>query len=305
MRTFATAALATAFFATSPPASASALGPFTGLLVFGDSLSDPGNAFVATGGAVPDPTLYPEGQFTNGDNWATQLGADLASGTNFAFGGANAVTNGDASPDFAAQRALYRVAAPDLGQRPLTAIFLGGNDLRAASTAAEGASIIAAATTAIAEGVADLIDSGLDDFLIIGLPNLGRLPEIVGTPAAGVATQLTLAWNAALKAAVAPLEARADLTYFDTFAIFEAIFADPAAYGIANTTESCLDNYPLCNPTNAGSYVFYDDLHPTETVNRLYAEGIAAKLAPIPLPGTLPLAVAGFALFLGARYRLR
>lgn len=298
-------ALVAAFLAVAPPASASLLGPFTDLVVFGDSLSDPGNAFVASGRTVPDPLFYPEGQFTDGDTWATQLGADLASGTNFAFGGANAVTNADASLDFAAQRGLLALAAPNLGPRPLTAVFLGGNDLRAASTPAEGAAIIAAATGAIADGIADLIGGGLDDVLVLGLPNLGRLPDIAGTPAAGLATALTVAFNAALETAIAPLRSRANVQYFDTFAAFEAIFADPAAYGIFNTTDACLDSFPSCGPDTASGHVFYDDLHPTERVHEIFASGIAAQLVPIPLPASLPLAAAGLALLAAAGFRSR
>lgn len=297
------AILLTAMPATS--ALASPLDFFTDLLVFGDSLSDPGNAFVASGGTIPDPFFYPDGQFTNGDVWATQLGADLASGTNFAFGGARAADDGDIIPDFLDQVALYDSSGLVLGDHPLVAVFVGGNDLRAADTPAEAAETIAAATSAIAEGIGALIETGLSDFVVLGLPDAGRLPEVAGTPGSSFFTQATLAFNAALQAAIAPLGAQAEVTYFDTFAFFQRLFETPAAFGFENTTESCLENFPLCTPGSADTYVFYDDLHPTEAVHSLLADAVAAEIAPIPLPASLPFALTGFALVLGASARSR
>ncbi|MGA8585092.1 MAG: hypothetical protein WB715_14880 [Roseiarcus sp.] len=41
---------------------------YTALFAFGDSLSDAGNAFIATGGATP-PFPYIGGHFSNGPTW--------------------------------------------------------------------------------------------------------------------------------------------------------------------------------------------------------------------------------------------
>jgi phospholipase/lecithinase/hemolysin len=77
---------------------------FDNIYVFGDSLSDSGNVFAASGNTFP-PSPYFEGRFSNGYNWidefAKKLNIDsptpyvsVASGTtpnngiNFAFGGA-------------------------------------------------------------------------------------------------------------------------------------------------------------------------------------------------------------------------
>src|SRR4051794_37120522 len=72
---------------------ASALGaPYTGVTVFGDSLSDVGNVFAVTGGTLP----YPSGRFSDGPIWIDRLASNLgtplqpsvAGGSNYAFGGA-------------------------------------------------------------------------------------------------------------------------------------------------------------------------------------------------------------------------
>ena len=63
---------------------------------FGDSLSDVGNVYSATGGLVPIPPYY-NGRFSNGPNWVDDLSAKLglgtvspsaAGGNDFAVGGA-------------------------------------------------------------------------------------------------------------------------------------------------------------------------------------------------------------------------
>lgn len=39
------------------------------LLIFGDSLSDSGNAYRLTNGLIPDPTYYSNGRFSDGPFW--------------------------------------------------------------------------------------------------------------------------------------------------------------------------------------------------------------------------------------------
>src|SRR6185312_8686624 len=99
--------LAVAVFATVASFCLSAAaGPYTGLYVLGDSLSDQGNLYIATSDlgpkqspprpAVPDPARYFNGRFSDGEVYAgylaqmldVSIGPSLLGGTNFAFGGA-------------------------------------------------------------------------------------------------------------------------------------------------------------------------------------------------------------------------
>ncbi len=52
---------------------------------------------------------------------------------------------------------------------------------------------------------------------------------------------------------------------FDGNALFAAIVASPAAYGITNATEPCLTfgviGHAICS--NPNEYLFWDGLHPT------------------------------------------
>lgn len=104
----------------SIPATAA---PFTGLIVFGDSLSDSGNNALAfdntttapgatrTALPIPSPTFvptfpYPSARYSNGPVWIEQVASSLglsatpslAGGTNYAFGGARSGQSGSAFP---------------------------------------------------------------------------------------------------------------------------------------------------------------------------------------------------------------
>ena len=73
-------------------------GQFTGIVSFGDSLSDLGNYYAATKGVSPPSTLhYDNGRFSNGANWLEYLAHDFGiaaptasvhGGTDYAYGGA-------------------------------------------------------------------------------------------------------------------------------------------------------------------------------------------------------------------------
>ncbi|TCO69023.1 SGNH/GDSL hydrolase family protein [Rhodovulum euryhalinum] len=302
-------------------AGAGSLGPYSDFFVFGDSLSDPGNVLgsLAAPGS-PLASRYPEGQFTDGDTWATQLGADLVSGTNFAFGGATAVQQGEFAidlpggpytvdvPDFIDQRALFAPLAPTLGANPLAAVWFGGNDLRDAFRAPDpGAATAAAIGGAVAQivaGVQDLIGAGLRTVAVVGLPDLGRIPEVMalGSAASAAATGATTAFNATLQAGLNGVTG-GQVRYVDIFGLFAAVQADGAAYGLTNTATPCLADLLAGAVGDCGGYLFYDTIHPTEQAHALIAERFVATVAPVPLPAGGALLIAGLGGFALVRRR--
>jgi len=126
------------------PAAAAPL--FSNLIVFGDRLTDTGNAHPgATGAGVPDPAPpalgYFDGRLSNGPVWVDYLSQDLgfglleprlAGGTNYSVGGARAVPNADPSPDFVEQIILYvaDLAGSAADPNALYVVNFGGNDAR-------------------------------------------------------------------------------------------------------------------------------------------------------------------------------
>lgn len=278
---------------------AATLGPYTDLVVFGDSLSDPGNVDFLSGGVVPDPDFYPNGQFTNGDTWATKLGADFASRTNFAFGGARASTNDDdIIPDFAAQIALFNATKSTLGlgSRPLGAVWFGGNDVLNAFSSSNPTEVLTQAVVDLARGIQTLRASGLPEILVFGLPDLGRIPEVTqaGDFAIRNASAGSIAFNDFLKFSISGLFGDGSVRYFDTLSLFDTVIAGGPALGFDNVTDACLltEVDPLVCRGDAG-YLFHDTLHPTDRAHTLIAEAVRATVVPLPAGGLLLLTALG------------
>ncbi|MEI4235260.1 SGNH/GDSL hydrolase family protein [Roseovarius sp. D22-M7] len=284
---------------------------FSDVYVFGDSLSDPGNLFDALTGMPASPVLplYPQGQFTDGDAWAAQVGADFASATNFAYGSARAAPNGSIDftfpnlftpdpddeitlgfdvPDFADQIALYKASAPTLGPNPLAAVWFGGNDLRDALDAPDedaAKTVIARAITSVASGVGDLVSEGFSNVAVFGAPNLGRIPEVLarGPDAALAATAASASFNDTLRTILAPFSSTANISYVDIFGLFEEI-ATPGSGLFTELQNPCLTALLGGLVTDCSGYLFYDDIHPTDAAHALIAERFVAPVAPVPLP---------------------
>jgi cholinesterase len=185
--------------------SEAATADFQKLVVFGDSLSDSGNA----------------GRFSNGPVWvellAKRLGLSLApvrfGGTNLAVGGARAAGNG--LFDLAAQTAFF-LARGEADPKALYVIYAGGNDLRSGENPARAAQAVAAS-------VEQLAAAGARHFLVPNLGDLGVTPDYRERGAAAHGRDQTRAFNAALDKALGRLERRdaLHLHRLDVFALSE------------------------------------------------------------------------------------
>jgi outer membrane lipase/esterase len=274
------------------------------IVAFGDSLSDAGNVFVATGDfarrpfdAFPDaPYLIGGFRFSNGPTWIEWLTRDLGlrqSGrpsllwpgrfTNYAFGGARARQEGPVNlgteidwflGDFggaASSDALY-------------VVWIGGNDLRDAAVAilvgdpVQAERILEEALAATAEGVRRLYSAGARSFLIANLPNLGLSPPVrlLGAEAQALARALSAQYNAGLEAILLELEGQPDIaiTRLDVFAFLNDLTDNPGPAGLVNVTDSCIVPDVIVGAicANPEAYVFWDVIHPTTRVHRLLSE---------------------------------
>ena len=191
--------------------SASAVS-YSGITIFGDSLSDTGNIFAATGGALPTAPYF-AGRFSEGAVWTDYLAgslgytatASLMGGQNYAFGGAR--TGSDTNPPgLLAQTAglwaptVAGAADPDR----LYVLVGGGNDMRDARTAFQGNTVAdeagrqAAAELAafqLTQSLGVLAANGAKTVLIGNLPDLGRTPEAVALGLVAPSTDATNRFN--------------------------------------------------------------------------------------------------------------
>jgi phospholipase/lecithinase/hemolysin len=264
-------------------------GSFDTVVVFGDSLSDIGNIYVATKGESPpsEPTLvapntyayYYQGRFSNGPVWAEyltdedRLDCQLV---DMAYGGAE--TSGASPPGMLQQIGLYLETFPDLHKNALYVIWIGGNDFLGGAT--DPTPVVANIQT----GMGMLAQAGIKNLLILNLPNLGKTPQLVGTPGEAGATAITQAFNALLASAVEGfIASNPGITVYqvDIYNFFEGIIADPASYGFTDASGSLL---ALKNPSdpdfsNSEGYVFWDySVHPTTEAHEAIAEEAVAVL---------------------------
>jgi len=296
--------------------------PYSDLFVFGDSLSDTGNIWIATEENIPVSPPYFMGRFTNGPVWieglaerfGLQVAPSLAGGTNFAFGGAE--TEQEVEELFEAEvdgfipslrLQVLNFLASDFIDNPfngadadaLYVVWGGPNDLRKAVMAGTTDPNAEAQTVAdnLAAAIRQLADAGAKIFLVPNLPNLGATPEsrVLGPEAIALATDLSIRFNTALMTALDTIEAESNVTIFrlDVFTLLEEAVADPAAFGFTHVTDPCLAGGPLMGGVPCAmpeTHLFWDAIHPTTAAHAILADNAVMLTAPLTvLPGNANL----------------
>ena len=183
----------------------------------------------------------------------------------------------------------------------------GANDLfinPSAATAGDAINNLATIISALYTG-------GARQFLVPNLPDLSLTPSGLSlSPAERAGLQaLSIGFNAGLAGAVTGLSGLPDIDIelFDTFGLFNAILANPGAFGFSTTSTPCLTG----NLQNGGSvcadpssYVFWDSVHPTTAAHEVLGNAFAAAVAePVPEPASLTLLGLGIGLAVAARRR--
>jgi len=284
------------------------------LVVFGTSLSDPGNAFALVGGTNTPPDYlndaflvpaapYTRGghHFTNGPTWIEQLARTLKANVNaepafkgsnphamnFAVGAARARETG-VNANLPLQVATFLQAKGGVASPgALYVIEVGTNDVRDALNAGPGApAIISAALTAIRTNVEALYAAGARRFLIWNVPNPALTPVIrsLNNPVvSAVALSLATSFNSGLDGQVALLRATRpgiDIDVLDIFQLLNVVVAHPAAVGFTNVTTPCIT--PSVAPffcQQPDEYLFWDGVHPTAAMHAVVAAFAEMTLA--------------------------
>lgn len=295
--------------AATPSVSAQSQPVFDKVVVFGDSLSDPGNVFAVTGQhAVAPYEVIPAApyaiggnHFTNGKTWIEQLAsilnvpqtadpATLEPGTftNYAFGGATACASISPQPtDLTTQVAMYlsdvsNVASPGA----LYVVWFGGDDLRyVLEHPASANEIIPCALTSIYNNLAALAAAGAKSFLVPGVGDVGAAPAIAafGPVVKMEASELSMYFNYELQMTLSALQAQfPDIRIYplDVFSLTNEVVDDPQKFGLSDTTDTCLTfdviAHAICAQPNR--YLFWDGIHPTTAGHRIIAEAAAQML---------------------------
>jgi outer membrane lipase/esterase len=170
-----------------------------------------------------------------------------------------------------------------LSPQGLTVLWAGPNDIFTAIFSSQDPSaVIQPAVDNLAQAIATLYAAGATTILVPDMPNLGHTPLGLGL---GPATSALLtALSARVQRASRP-EARAargheaglDIVEFDTFALLDAVIANPVAYGFTNVTDPCFNGVSFC--ANPGQYLFWDILHPTAAAHQILGNAFALARA--------------------------
>jgi len=254
--------------------------PYSGIVVFGTSLSDAGNAFALRGGTntppdyILDPLLVPGApyargghHFSNGATWIEQFarslrlagsvrpafGSDTLNATNYAVGGARAYDDGS---NFNLSNQVQAFLSDHGGGIPTDALYViefGGNDIRDAIVAYRTGGPLAAqailekAIPSIASNIQLLYQAGARQFLVWLPPNLGLTPAIrmldqASPGAVQLATGLSQAFNTGLSGVLTQLSALPGISLIrlDTYKLLNDIVADPQGFGLTNATQACV-----------------------------------------------------------------
>jgi outer membrane lipase/esterase len=263
------------FLINATPASADRdTARYTSLTVFGDSLVDAGNFYVASDGSDPDPALgYFQNRFTNGYDYPDLLSLDLfgvptkpslLGGSNFAIGGARIIDTGDAISDLKAQLSAFQLSGRGIDPNGLYILNFGGNDVFGAEGVfgEDGAigdypdtsSYLQAAAEQYVSGVNTLIGLGVHNILMTDFPRAGD--------------PLTSEANGYLNTALSNvnLGSHTDLFFYSLSSFNQRVMQDPASLGLPPQridTNCIAEDAQLTGCTGIFSF---DGVHPTAAV---------------------------------------
>ncbi len=303
--------------AASPASAVRDTPQYTSITVFGDSLVDAGNYYIATGGLAPDPALgFYQNRFTNGYDYPDLLSKalfgvpttpSLLGGSNFAFAAARIVDTGDAIPDLQAQLTAFQNSGYSVDPNGLYILNFGANDVFGAKgvfgpTGAIGSypdisSYLQAAATQYAAGVLALQDLGVRNILMTDFP-------LAGDP-------LTIEANGYLNAALfnLPLKDNTDLFVYSLSDFNLRVLTNPASFDLPpqRTDTSCIA--AELQSTDCKGIFLFDGIHPTAAIQEAGYQDMVQKFGlapPVPEPATWAMMVIGFgAIGAAMRYRRR
>ncbi len=315
--------LAAAAVVALAPAVAHAV-PFSDLFFFGDSLSDSGNVYRATGHALPGSAQpYAPGRYSDGPVWTEQFAALLGRpaaaaphapdpldpwavvGNNYAYAGSR--TGLDSTPPGILLQTAFLWGGDPATMADPNALYVvvgGGNDMRDARSApgADDASRQLAAEQAIGrlqQSVGFLASRGAKHILVSNLPNLALTPEAMAMGPAIVASSFdaSVRFNGLVPNLVGYGESLGvDMYLLDMAGISTASFANtmlPCAGFVGSGGAACSDS------------LFSDALHPSAAAHLLIAQTAFATVTAIPEPETVALLLMGLAVVGRAATRRR
>ncbi|OYV51664.1 MAG: hypothetical protein B7Z77_03395 [Acidocella sp. 20-58-15] len=225
-----------------------------------------------------------------------------------------------ALPSFDEEVANFAAAGGHFGPGDVVGVWVGANNYFVAAgeialNPLAAQSIITAAVTQditqIETGVGGLISLGAKTLIVQDLPLLGFTPDFNTQPTQTIQAvdAISIAHDSNLSLAMGFLHnsTGANIILVNEQQLFNEVLANPAAYGITNTTTACVTVTACLTGTAAtqDTYLFWDGVHPTASIHQFIARYAAADLNALrALTAPAQIAADGQAAFssqLGAR----
>ena len=254
--------------------------------VFGDSLSDNGNAAEFQGEAYPYPPSYHDA-YTNGpvavallakslglpalepSLWANGFmdvhnifGQGFVPGTNYAFAGATASDDGTIVPgaNLPDQVKAYTTLVSSVADpSALYVVMIGGNDVILATlaglSAPDAEPLLMGSVTSEVDQIKTLVKDGAKNFLVVNVPDVGLIPLVSGNSSeSAAATADSKFYDSQLNMQLAGLSlpAGAALHEFDLYDFNTTILDNAMTLGFMNTTQACYSNTPFSDASATG-----------------------------------------------------
>ncbi|WP_089127575.1 SGNH/GDSL hydrolase family protein [Tolypothrix sp. NIES-4075] len=261
------------FIMTTFAPSLSSVEKINQLYIFGDSLSDTGNIYRATGGVYPSSPPYFQGRYSNGLVWVEYLASGLKltakQSTNFAFGGATTGSSGmNGIPGLLAQVNNFTSSHPDINPNALYVLWAGANDYL------YGSSNSTIPIENLSRAIELLSTAGAKKILVANIPDLGKLPATRYTANSNSLSESAIAHNQSLAKSFEVLNDKlghdTQIIQLDVNSLYRQAITEPAKFGFTNVTNACLNNVAVCD--HPDKFLFWDGIHPTTAGHRILAE---------------------------------
>ncbi|KAK4447387.1 carbohydrate esterase family 16 protein [Podospora aff. communis PSN243] len=259
------------------------------LFIFGDSYTatgfNPSSTKPSASNPLGNPPL-PGSTFSGSHSWpgflATSFNTSLTLTYNYAVGGATVdsavvAPPGNGIPSFVEQTNSWRSGAgtkpsyaPWSGENALAGAFFGINDILQSYWRGGDAPVSRMADRYFAQFEA-MYALGVRNFFVLTVPPMDKVPQIMGQSASGRSRIMGVVngWNSQLASRLATFKAQGPgvtAVVVDSAVALNKAVANPRAYGAPDAT--CLNR-------NGRSCLWWDNLHPGEAIQRLFAEEVA------------------------------
>lgn len=257
---------------------------FSGMVVFGDSLSDTGNLYKAAECILPISPPHYEGRFSNGPVWVETLSRLLAlkpgSLSVYAYGGARTAAPFNMPiPDLQKQVEQYQADTQRADPNTLHVIWIGANDfLEELEMIPEDelSGYIAQSVSNIEKAVHTLARMGAKKFLVLNLPDLVRTPYVLdGDKERGDKVyskgygRISVEFNKLFAERMNQLSwfESLEIIQLDIYQLLNDLIRAPDRYQLENVKNRCNENEltenekPICMQPD--KFLFWDAVHPT------------------------------------------